>query len=285
VKDAAAHFLHRLLADPERLLVTTLVATNMFHILALSLAVQIATEHLGDAGFWVVLVVALPVWVFFLEVLPKSLFRRIPMRALAVLSRPLAWASIGLRPLHDLREKMVDRIFAKRQAGPGKLFRGREDFKYLTFQSEREGYITSDERQIIHTVLDFRVLTAQDLLVPLEETGAVRGDLPLTAARTLAHSRGVDRLPVLGEDGVVTGLLDLHELALNGEWHGKVEMFQRRIIRVDLGESAPVVMRKLRSARLPMAVVRGTDGTSLGVVRWEDLERLLLLPAAYRAQI
>jgi CBS domain containing-hemolysin-like protein len=70
----------------------------------------------------------------------------------------------------------------------------------------------------------------------------------------------------------------LHELALEDEWHGAVEVFQRRIVRVDINEPAHAVMRKLRAARLPMAVVRRPSGESAGVVLWDDLVRLLLLP-------
>lgn len=159
-----------------------------------------------------------------------------------------------------------------------KLFGAREDFKILTAELERSGDIGGEERSLIHAVLDFRQLTAMDVLEPLDAAGAVRGDLPLEAARVLARSLGVDRLPVLDDAGRVSGLLDLHELALQAEWHGSVEVFQRRIVRVDVNEPAHAVMRKLRAARLPMAVVRHPNGDSAGVVLWDDLVRLLLLP-------
>lgn len=282
VGDPAAQGLARLVVDPGRLLVTTLVLTNLCNITALSIAVGESVAWFGDGGYVWVLFLAVPVWAVGLEIVPKSLFRRLPLRLLAVLSAPLVAANFLLRPVEAGLQRLVRRLFPKRSPQRLRLFTGREDFKYLTFESEREGFISGAEREIIQTVLDFRQLTAQELLVPLEEAGAVRGDLPLSAARLLAHSKGVDHLPVLNEKGEVSGLLDLHELALAGTWHGKVEIFQRRILRTDLREPAPVLMRKLRSARLPLVAVRDAEGHTVGVVFWEDLVRLLLLPSSGR---
>jgi putative hemolysin len=282
MKDPGALGLARLVADPGRLLVTTLVLTNLFNITALTIAVRESVEWFGDAGYVWVLLLALPVWAIGLEMLPKALFRRLPLRVLAVLSTPLAAANLLLRPIDAGVQRLVRGLFPKRSPQRLRLFGGREDFKYLTFESEREGFITGTERELIQTVLDFRQLTARELLVPLEEAGAVRGDLPLSAARLLAQSRGVDHLPVLNEKGEISGLLDLHELTLTGTWHGKVEIFQRRILRAELHEPAPVLMRKLRSARLPLLAVRDAEGQSVGVVFWDDLVRLLFLPTSAR---
>jgi hypothetical protein len=41
-------------------------------------------------------------------------------------------------------------------------------------------------------------------------------------------------------------------------------------------------MRKLRAARLPLVAVRDAQGHTVGVVFWEDLVRLLLLPSSCR---
>jgi CBS domain containing-hemolysin-like protein len=276
-KERAAIVLDRLLAHPERILISVLVVTNLMQILALSIGVAEATKHFGDWGYALVLVVALPVWVLCVEMLPKSLFRRFPYSALAALSQLLLLVNFLLLPLNSLGVAFVHRLF-RRRGQSFKLFKGREDFKYLTFESERSGSITSKERAIIHSVLDFRALTALDVMVPLNVAGAIRGDLPLAAARLLARSMGVDQLPVTSEAGQVSGLLDLHEQALRGEWHGAVEIFQRRIVKTDWSEPAHLILRKLRSARVTMAAVRDEHGKCIGVVQWEDLVRLLLLP-------
>ncbi|PYI70751.1 MAG: hypothetical protein DMF08_10555, partial [Verrucomicrobia bacterium] len=79
----AALQLNRLLKHPERLLATVLLVTNAADIVALLLLTSQLVRRYGYAGFFFALVITLPVYLFVLSVLPKSLFRRFPFRALA----------------------------------------------------------------------------------------------------------------------------------------------------------------------------------------------------------
>lgn len=278
LKDPAALVLNRLLADPERSLVSVLIITNLMNICALSLGLQMAINRFGPWGYPLAIGTALPLWLLGGEMLPKSLFRRFPDTALATLAGPLRLADFLLSPMHAVGGWLTRPLLAKRPAARLKLFAGREDFKYLTFQSEKEGAISPEELHIIHAVVDFRSLTAGQALVPLAKTGVVSANATLAEARQIALSHHTDRLPVQDDSGEICGLLDLHELAIRGQWHGKVELFQRRILKARLHESAYSLLRKLRAARLPMAVVLGARGDTAGILLWEDLVRLLLEP-------
>ena len=83
----AALKLNRLLKHPERLLATVLLVTNAADIIALLLLTSQLVRWYGDVGFFFALLIALPVYLFLLSVLPKALFRRFPFRALARLAR------------------------------------------------------------------------------------------------------------------------------------------------------------------------------------------------------
>src|SRR6266404_4925498 len=69
----AAVRLNRLLKRPERLLVTVLLVTNLADILALLLLTRLLVFRFGTAGFAFTIVIALPIYLFVLGVLPKSL--------------------------------------------------------------------------------------------------------------------------------------------------------------------------------------------------------------------
>ena len=71
------------LETPARLLVTVLIVTNLMNITAIVLTTQGLVRHFGIGGYFVSLVISLPVYLIGLELLPKSLFRRFPYRALA----------------------------------------------------------------------------------------------------------------------------------------------------------------------------------------------------------
>src|SRR3954447_817391 len=98
--DAAAAKLNRLLSEPERLLVTVLVMTNLMNISAVVLAAQELVRLFGPRGYLLTLAVFLPVYLVLIELLPKSIFRRFPFRALAKLAEPLRLADALLSPMH-----------------------------------------------------------------------------------------------------------------------------------------------------------------------------------------
>ena len=57
------------------------------------------------------------------------------------------------------------------------------------------------------------------------------------------------------------------------------ESYQRRIVKVNSDEPAYSIVRKLRAARVTMAVVLDPTGKQIGVVTWEDLIRRLVTVA------
>src|SRR5271154_5616442 len=178
-RDKAAITLNCLLEHPERLLVTVLVVTNLMNIFAMTLATQQFVGYLGNAGYFAALGVFLPLYLIGLELLPKSLFRRFPYRSLAAISGPLRIADLLLSPLHFVGSRLARLLVGDRAGERGKLFVAREDFKYLTIQSERAGALTKDERQMIHNVVDFRAIKSPDVMLPLANVQTISSSAPV----------------------------------------------------------------------------------------------------------
>ena len=118
LRDRAALRLKRLLATPERLLVTVLIVTNLMNISAIILTTQELVHHFGTGGYFLSLAISLPVYLIGLELLPKSLFRRFPYRALAALAVPLRVADMLLAPVHFVSGRLY-RTFLRRTARAG----------------------------------------------------------------------------------------------------------------------------------------------------------------------
>ena len=277
--DAAARKLNKLLADPERLLVTVLVVTNLMNISAIALSTQELVRIFGTRGYLITLAAFLPIYLFLIELLPKSLFRRFPYRALAALAEPLRVADLILSPMHFVGWRITRRFFKRAETGPQKLFVAREDFKYLTIESERKGELTSTERAMIHDVIDFRAVTAREVMTPIEKVQTIAAHASVEELLERGAKARFERWPVVSETGEITGLADLFEIALEGRTRGTVGAFQRRIVRVAPQEPAHAVLRKLRAARVSLAVVAEEPRTPLGIVTAEDLVRKLVSAA------
>lgn len=279
-REIAALKLERMLAKPERLLVTVLMVTNMANIFALVLGTPKLVSAFGNKGYVVALAVYLPLYLFGLELLPKSLFRRFPYRALAALSEPLRLVDLALTPMHMVGGVVQRLLFGGRPTGQQRLFLGREDFKYLTTEGERTGTLTSAEREMIHNVVDFRAVTAKDVMTPIDPACQIPANAHIGEIIGRTARRGNGRWLVRDDGGTVTGVVDEFEVLIEGRRDVNISVYQRRVVTVGPTEPAYSVLRKLRAARSGMAVVRGPGKHPIGCVTWEDLIRKLVSAAA-----
>src|SRR5438477_1310022 len=139
--DRGARRLQEMLKEPDRLLVTVLLVTNAADITALIILTHELVSRLGWLGYPIAVAIALPIYLFLLGVLPKSLFRRFPFRALARLAGVLEFLTLLLWPLLELGARLAGFLLPRR-AERGRLFAGREELKQITTQSEHEGSLT-----------------------------------------------------------------------------------------------------------------------------------------------
>jgi CBS domain containing-hemolysin-like protein len=274
-RDPAALKLERLISRPDRLLVTVLIVTNFANISALILITGMLVPKFGTAGYWIGLVIYLVVFLVGLELLPKSLFRKFPYRALAALAEPLRLANALLTPLHWIGEA-VQRLLGGKEAGvQQRLFLAREDFKYLAEEGERSGSLSKAEGELISNVVDFRGETAKDVMVPLDRHRLLSLSTPVPELLQRSTEMNQDRWLVCDENGVIVGVVSAFDVLMSGRRDVNVSAYTRRVLTVGSSEPAYSVLTKLRAARTTVAVVRGADGP-IGRLTWEDLIRRLV---------
>jgi len=272
----AALQLNRLLKHPERLLATVLLVTNAADIIALLLLTSQLFRWCGYAGFLFALVIALPVYLFVLSVLPKSLFRRFPFRALAWLAGVLQFTSILFSPLLELGARLGKLLLPAHAGKRGRLFAAREELKQITTESEREGALTATERAMIHSVVDFRGSQIRDVMVPSAKVAALRSSASTQEALELSASTGLDRLPVIAPDGQPVGLINVLDILLERNGNKPLSEYVRRIVTATIDEPTYRVMQQLRGARLGLAAVVDQKNNFRGIVTVEDLTRRLV---------
>ena len=272
--DRAAHKLQRLVSNPERMLVTVLLVTNLMNICAILLITRACVESLGSWGYLAAIVICLPFCQFFLELLPKSLFRRFPYRSLAALSDVLRLADLVLSPLLVFGGALLR--LAPRKPEERKLFAAREDFKYLTIESERQGTLSPVEREMIHNAMDLGSTKAREVMVPLDRVRSI----PLTATvpelLDLARETGLERFPLADQRGNLVALVNVFEVLMDGTKKQQVSAYQRRIVTVTPEEEAYSMMKKMRAARVTLAAVMDAEKGPVGLVGFEDLAGLLV---------
>jgi putative hemolysin len=268
-RDRAAVHLQQVLEQPARLLVTVLIVTSLLNILALVLLANALVGWFGWTGYCLTLLVALPLFLLVVELLPKAVFRRVPYKKLASLAVLLDGASTILMPaIH------VGSFFAKkvlRLKRPHEIFVAREDLKYVTSEIERMGMLSSIERQMIHNVVDFRSVKVSDVMVSISSAVTVRPETTIEELLEIFRQSRFDRYPVVNEMGKIVGVVTVFDLILNRPAVSTVREYMRRILTVRAEEQAAPVLRRLRASPISLAAVVDDKGKTVGIVSVEDL--------------
>jgi putative hemolysin len=268
--------LNRLLEHPERLLVTVLLVTNLADILGLLLLTRRLVWDFGAAGFLISIVISFPIYLFLLAVLPKSLFRRFPFRALVALAGLLEVISTLLWPVLEFGGLIGTFFLRQRSPEESRLFAAREEFKQITTQSEREGSLTATERAMIHNVFDFKNVKVREVMMPLAKIVSVQSDTPVEKALDLSAASGLDRLPIITPEGEATGLINILDILFDKNGARSISHYARRIVSTREDEPADLVIQRLRAARLGLGAVLDAKKKLIGFVSSEDLIRRLM---------
>ena len=168
-------------------------------------------------------------------------------------------------------------LFSKREKGLKKVFIAREDFKFITLESERNGVLSSFERRMIDHVIDFQAVTVRQVMQPVAALRMIRAGMTVDEVLEISLGAHVDHLPVVSEAGVITGLVNVFELLVDSKGGSEsIATCVRRILSVAPDEPAYGVMRKLRAARTKMAAVIDINAGLVGFVASEELIKRLI---------
>lgn len=287
LKAPGAVRLNRLLENPERLLVNVLIVTNLTNISAIILTTREIVrwfelsvgQHAVWAAYFLSFAICLPLYLFGFSILPKSLFRRFPYRALVAFSNLLSVTDFVLSPLLRIVDGLTRWAMPKGAIATSKLYVAREEFKYFTIEGERTGTLTELERDMIHNIVDYGSVTARDVMIPMENVRTVSEDSTTEHLLDLSLRYDIDRFPVLSANGQTVGLVNVFDVLLGRSNNESVRVFQRHIVRIHLSDQAYTIIRKLRSAHITLAAVTDDSGKTVGIVSSEDLVRRLVQAA------
>ena len=268
----------RFVYDPTRVLSRWLVG----RVVALSAATVLlydAAPAVGLARFAMPLAVlgAVATYGTFTEVL-STIARRRPERAAAlalVALRPLEWL---LAPLADplaVLGRAVKRRVPKARTVDARLTE--TEVEWVVSEGEKAGAIANGPAEMIRKVLDFKDLTAREVMVPRRHILGIEVDSPLDEVVALVASRKHSRFPVYREtvDNIL-GLLhskDLFAVVRDGRLSTTTltELVRTPVVFVAESQSVAKVLQDMRSRRLHMAIVSDEFGGTAGLITLEDI--------------
>ena len=291
-ENARASIVHRLVESPQRMLALTLVGTNLANVLIAQFGEGLVARGLphlavslqgliATAGITTLLLI-------FGEILPKTIFR-VKADALALrYAYLLRLSELVLAPLIYFVQTLTQFIvrLIDRGASPPSPDAQREELRLLATMGERSGNLHTDQRRMIHSLLNLQDRTVKQVMVPLVDIAAIEKNTKCEDFLQVAADSGFSRIPVYEEQiynivGIVN-LLDVIynnvESEANSNPDGKpdalpntIEPFIRTALHVPESKNINALLKEIQDTRHTMVFAVDEYGGTVGLVTIEDL--------------
>src|SRR3954447_600325 len=267
--------------DPVRVMSTVQVGITAVAILTGAVGEPAVRDLLGDAlPTWASFLIALSIVTYLSvvlgELVPKALSLALADGLATLLSRPIQWMSVVLRPLAWLFQgsaALLLRPFGVREVSAGGAVRSAEELRAVVDEAEEGGVIGRGEEQLLHNVFELGDLDARDVMIPAPDVEWLEAGL--TAEQALDHVVECphQRYPV-GDGGLdhLVGIAHVRDLvAASRDGDRTVKQIARPAVVVPTTKRLPDLLRELRDQRQQLAVVVDEYGGTAGIVSIHDL--------------
>ena len=269
-----AKLLERFVRDPDLMLGTTLIGTNLCHVAASVSAAAIGARLGGARGVAVAGALLTVVVLAGCEYLPKAWFQSFPARRTLPFAPLLYAASWLFAPFRWVLAFVVGRLLGALpgQPRPPPLLT-REDLLHFASEGESSGVLTAHETRMIRGVFELSGLTCRDIMIPRDRMVTVDHDTPAERVVELAREKRLHRFPVwhsarkafIGVAHVFDIVRDRNRAGWTAEHYARPPQLVGAHLLVDH------VLPRMRVTRQPMMLVTDDRFEVVGLLTLNDV--------------
>jgi putative hemolysin len=272
-----ARNLEQLVDEKTRFLTAILVGNTIVLLAADSLATYIAISLGIPSGAVLSTVIMTTVFLLFGEIVPKTVATGDAERWALKLALPIRYAAYVLTPIARAFEVTTDlilRLFGIKHAHRPSVTE--EDIRALVNVGAEQRVIEEQERELIHSVMEFGDTIVREVMKPRPEMVAVSIDDSPRRVLDVVIAEGYSKLPVYQEskDDIV-GVIHDRELLValaNGSLaHASVRELMRAAVHVPETKKIADLLREMQRDKFSLAIVVDEYGGTAGLVTMEDL--------------
>jgi len=265
-----ARTIMRLLQDPEGLVASVLVGTNICVYAASAMATWLAAQQFAEHAELVSMaVLTVPLSVFG-ELVPKDVFRLKADVLGYVIAPVLRFFYVLFRPLTFLPAALVGLSRRRKDADFERTTRRKVAFYFR--EGAREGLLTSLASRVLENVMTFSHRCVRDVMTPSGSmTDLSSGDDVFALKEAIART-GYTRYPVRDErTGRYLGIVHFFDAVLARDRKPNVADLVRTVPTLRSQESLENALWTMRRASSPMALVADGSGDVVGLVTLKDI--------------
>jgi CBS domain containing-hemolysin-like protein len=269
-----ARALVRLVEHPEGFLNPILLVVLVCQLVSVTLVGILADRWFGALGVVVATVFEVVVIFVLAEALPKNWAVYNPERS-ALFAAPIVSALVRFPPIRLVSRGLIG--LANLLVGPRHRRTGVSESELLALAdvAMEEEVIETQERELIHSIIEFGDTVVREVMVPRPDMCAVEAQETVSQALEVAMSAGFSRLPVYGGNlDDVVGIAYAKDL-IRAEREGHGQRHTRDRVRpayfVPETKRVSSLMREMQERKFHQAIVVDEYGGTAGLVTLEDL--------------
>jgi putative hemolysin len=275
-KRRGSRTLLRLVQNIDRVLPVVLFALELCTLVAATLVGVVATHAFGAIGVIVATAFEVIFIFVFAELAPKTWAVQHPERA-ALSTAPIIRLLVGFAPLGWITRGLI-RVTNLLLPGKGSSsgpYTSDEMLRAIADEAAEEDVIESDERTLIHSIIDFGDTVVREVMVPRTDMVAVESYARISDVVDIVIPAGFSRIPVYsqGIDDVVgiVHLKDLMRAEREGHHEEEVSTVMRPAQFTPESKRVSALMREMQAGKFHLAIVVDEFGGTAGLVTLEDL--------------
>ena len=254
---------------PESFIVTSLVGTNLSHVIFSSLIVLILKESLDD---FLIVIISSSMLLVFSEIIPKAISWEFANHLIIRISQILNLFKYIFYPINILLTSISNFLLKKFQVAGEKSVENiltQKDVRTFIYESEKHGIIESKEKEVITRVFNLRQQRVKEMMIPRTDVVAVSNDTSIAELLEKFNQSGLSRIPVY-EDNVdrITSVVLAKDLFLHPK---KLNDLSKPILYVPETKLGFELLKEFRQKNISIAVVLDEYGGTAGLVTLEDL--------------
>jgi putative hemolysin len=266
-----------LVDDKNRYLTSILVGNTMVLLASDSLATWVAIKMGLPFAAVISTVVMTIVMLLFGEVVPKMIATRDNERWALRLAFLIRAAAVVLTPVARTFQFVAELLLRPYGVKHGQqIYVTEEDIKAVVDVGAEQRVIEEEEREMIHSVIEFGDTIVREVMTPRPEVVAVSvNDLPRRVLDVVIAD-GYSKLPVYEESkddivGVVHDRELLVTLANGSIAHTSLRSIMRPAVHVPETKKIAELLREMQRDKFSLAIVVDEYGGTAGLVTMEDL--------------
>ena len=259
----------------SEVLSTILVGNNLVNIAVSSLATMVAVAYLGEEmGSLLATIVATIIVLIFGEILPKTFANKFSLKLTLIYVKPFKICRVIFFPITFLVTKfvkLISKIWTPKNIEVSEID---EELNVITEELEEEGVIDEEDAELIISAIDFRDVTAHEIMIPRVDVFAI--DIDDNQDDILKNEQifRYSRVPVY-EDTIdhVIGILNTTNLMkkiLNGEQIDLRSMLTEPMY-VHKTKHISNILTKFKATNQHLAIVADEFGGFMGILTIEDI--------------